>query len=701
MWAETTINRLRLYSAFALFLGLFAWIFFDVLFCGRMFAFRDAGHFYYPLFEYIQSQWSAGQVPLFNPLENDGSPLLANAACSVFYPLKIIFCLPISFAWAYRVYILIHVALAGFWSYRLARYLGTSIEASALAAISYAFCGNVLMQHTNVIFLVGATWLPAAMIATGHMLVERRLRHAVAFGATLAMMTLGGDAQMAYNAALLAVLYAFCFNPAPLAASPCRPKNRVTLLALAAISAFLLAAVQIIPAAQFTKSSDRAFTETSRSIYEIPQALKSETPDKNIADGLLCRRLDPATHHGRVYQFSVGPWRLAEYVWPNFSGRQYPVNGRWLEAVPAEGRVWTPTLYMGILPLVLGVAAMRFRRRKGTSFERWLSWSAVLSVVASFGCYGVGWLVQELQLATGIGAASDPFIGSPVGGLYWMMSVVLPGYIYFRYPAKLLVITSIALSTLAARGFDSVFSDEPPAGFAIRRPLAWLCSLSLLLAAVSLAVRPWRNSLLSATPPDVLFGPLDTAAAFDSLLFSFLQTGLICGLVYYLLRRFGPNRRTAFAVLAITAIDLGLANAWIVATAPADIWLQPSKIAQAIRRDRSAHGESGTPRVWRHPVWMPAAWKLQGSPERIAESVRWDRDTLWPKHNLPEGIAIVEVHGTMMSHEYAARLAGAGWPELMDVTNADYAILPENEELPGGRRVECAVPGVSLWRYER
>ena len=63
--------------------GLFLWCFGEAIFCDRMFAWRDAAHFYYPLFQFVQDQWSAGQLPRWNPYENAGAPLLADPAGSV------------------------------------------------------------------------------------------------------------------------------------------------------------------------------------------------------------------------------------------------------------------------------------------------------------------------------------------------------------------------------------------------------------------------------------------------------------------------------------------------------------------------------------------------------------------------------------------------------------------------------------------
>src|SRR5436853_7652911 len=77
----------------------------------RSFALRDAGHFYYPLFEWCSREWASGRVPLWNPQENCGLPVLADATSSVFYPGKLLFLLPLDFATRYKLFIIAHVML--------------------------------------------------------------------------------------------------------------------------------------------------------------------------------------------------------------------------------------------------------------------------------------------------------------------------------------------------------------------------------------------------------------------------------------------------------------------------------------------------------------------------------------------------------------------------------------------------------------
>jgi hypothetical protein len=55
---------------------------------GEQFGYRDATHYYYPLYQKVQQEWSAGRWPLWEPEENGGMPLLGNPTAAVLYPGK-------------------------------------------------------------------------------------------------------------------------------------------------------------------------------------------------------------------------------------------------------------------------------------------------------------------------------------------------------------------------------------------------------------------------------------------------------------------------------------------------------------------------------------------------------------------------------------------------------------------------------------
>ena len=81
------------------------------LFRGEQFAFRDAAHFYYPLYQRVQAEWNEGRWPLWETEENGGMPLLGNPTAAVLYPVKILYAV-LPYPWAARLYVVFHTVLA-------------------------------------------------------------------------------------------------------------------------------------------------------------------------------------------------------------------------------------------------------------------------------------------------------------------------------------------------------------------------------------------------------------------------------------------------------------------------------------------------------------------------------------------------------------------------------------------------------------
>jgi hypothetical protein len=390
-------------------------LFGPVLLSDRLPAMRDAGHYYYPLFKWCAGEWGAGRVPLWNPLENCGTPVHADPTASIFYPGKLVFALPVDFSIRFKFYVVGHVALCAIAAWWLARRWHASNHAAALAALSYSCGGSVVFQHCNVVYLVGASWLPMAIGLADELLRECRPRAAVLLGVVLALMVLGGDPQAVYHVLLVAVIRAVVLlarRGSDIASA--RQVRRAAirgsawLLASAAL-AFVLAAVQILPSARAARDSERAQYDQPRNLYEGLSGGDLSAVGKGILG-------PPAagTHHSTLYDFSVGPWRLAELLWPNCGGRMFPVHRRWFSLLPAEGRVWTPSLYMGFLPLMMALSALSWR--SADLRVRWLSWIVLIFTLGSLGTYGLGWIVRQLFLLHGGSGEAFP-IGDPVGGV--------------------------------------------------------------------------------------------------------------------------------------------------------------------------------------------------------------------------------------------------------------------------------------------
>src|SRR5262249_14315505 len=156
-------GRTRAVLACALALGSFAALFLTcygpALFRDRQFGYRDAAIYYYPLHRRVQQEWAAGRGPPWEAEGNAGEAPLRHPTAAVLYPGKLIFAL-LPYAWASRVYVIAHTGLAWLAMLVLMRSWGAGAVGSAIAAVAYAFAGPVLFQSSNVIYLVGAAWLP-------------------------------------------------------------------------------------------------------------------------------------------------------------------------------------------------------------------------------------------------------------------------------------------------------------------------------------------------------------------------------------------------------------------------------------------------------------------------------------------------------------------------------------------------------------
>ncbi len=261
------------------------------------------------------------------------------------------------------------------------------------------------------------------------------------------------------------------------------------------------------------------------------------------------------------------------------------------------------------------------------------------------------------------------------------MTVILPGYVYFRYPAKLLVVASLGLCMLAAEGWDECWqrpSERVPRAFAV------LAAASCALLVVVWAAWPAICDQLEELPPNALYGPFDCEAAWSSVAGGLAQAALVAALAWFWLSGKPRSRLAPAVLLLLTSVDLALAQYPLVAYASMAAWQHTPAAITAI----GALPVTEQPRVYRDPACWNDQWRITSSAYRQSEGLRWDRDTLLPKYNLPQGIVLVEGADTLGSLDYetfwavarrhAAPNTGLPPPEILDLVGADVEIVPSS-----------------------
>ena len=101
---------------------------------------------------------------------------------------------------------------------------------------------------------------------------------------------------------------------------------------------------------------------------------------------LSSRAREEGSHE--IYAFSIEPYRILEFIWPNVFGVSFGVEASWLYMLPLLDlrRFGFPSLYLGGPVLVLAITALGGRRLRRPG-QGLMAAIAVLGVLAGIGSY--------------------------------------------------------------------------------------------------------------------------------------------------------------------------------------------------------------------------------------------------------------------------------------------------------------------------
>ncbi|MCP4539553.1 MAG: YfhO family protein [Chloroflexi bacterium] len=385
---KSASHRLRFFSHFA-FLIFPLFLLWRTIFVGKAFFWGTPLLQFVPWQRLAVAMWRDGHLPLWNSLVGCGAPLAANYQTAAFYPLNLLYLLlPVEVALSWTT--MLHLALAGWGMYRWGRAVGLDrfpalIGALALEGSGFLVARAALFPSMVFTFPWLAVWLWRA-----ELLVRRkRVRDVLWLGVSLGLGLLAGHAQTAFYGGVLLAAYIVLriFQDAG-----GRKQEVASLLVRVGVSLVLgigLAAVQLIPTAELTLSSQRS----------------------------------GGMEYDFAMTYSLWPWRLITFVAPDFLGN--PGRGNYA----GYPNYWEGAGYVGLLPLLLAVEAILGRKRNKQEGR-----------TNQVRFWGVGVMVT-LVLALGKNTPVFPFLFRYV-----------PGFNLFQAPARWLAVTTVALAALAALG---------------------------------------------------------------------------------------------------------------------------------------------------------------------------------------------------------------------------------------------------------
>lgn len=233
-------------------------IFGEILKPDQTFAGMDFLNLIYPRALLIQKTLLLGQIPLWNPYEWAGSPVLAAMQGAVFYPPSWVFCI-LPLPYAQQVSTFLHLALAATGAALLCRNLfKTSIVPAALSGVTYACSGFTLgrLEQLNVISTFA--WTPWLFLTAVHLFRNRSGPLPFAFVCTMGILS--GHPQTLLLALIGLGLFLLISEFSPLAGNGVvHPLRKTAILSLAGLLAGLLTCAQLLPTHELSAMSERVW----------------------------------------------------------------------------------------------------------------------------------------------------------------------------------------------------------------------------------------------------------------------------------------------------------------------------------------------------------------------------------------------------------------------------------------------------------
>jgi hypothetical protein len=307
---------------------------------------------FYPWQRLAAESYQAGQLPLWNSLVGNGAPLAANLQTGAFYPLNFLhLLLPTEYAMGYTA--ILHVILAGLFMYAYLRALKLSPLAALIGALAFDLNGFLIARAGFFSVTAAVPWLAAWLWRAEKLQQASDQRSAFSDACWLALvMGLGVLAGHAQTAVYGLILVAFYFLWRVFSNRKTRrrsiPRSLIPF-AVAVLLGLSLAAIQLLPAAELTRESQRA-------------------------GGL---------DYTQIMTHSFWPLRLLTMLSPDFFGNPAQ-NNFW-----GYNNYWENAAYIGVIPILLALYAIwnRLRRKAAQGPIGFLATAAVVSLILALGWF--------------------------------------------------------------------------------------------------------------------------------------------------------------------------------------------------------------------------------------------------------------------------------------------------------------------------
>lgn len=447
----------------------------------------------YSFREFAAQSLRAGQgFPQWNPFQFGGMPYVAAMHGDIFYPtflLRLVLPTDIAMTWGF----VLHMILAGIFTFGLLRSVGVRFHPSLIGAVAYLLSGAMASYpspgHDGKLFV--STLLPAALWALVRGIRDGRRGAWGALAIIVGLAVLSPHPQLLQYLLLTAGAFALwlAFRPRSVVTDagpvPDTAVSRVPRLALAfgaVVLGGIMGAIQYLPVREYVAWSPRA--------------------------------------GGKGYDYATSfSFPLEETInmyLPQFSGI--------LDAYWGRNGIHFHSEYIGASVLVLAFLAFG---------------GGLLNRHRSHAWFWLGTLVVSLLWAWG---GNTPF--------YQLVYAIVPGSKFFRAPSTILYVSAFSFAMLAAFGAERALAGKGTTRYAA----GWIIGAALIAILASVGgLTNFAQGLENVNVDAIEANATNvTLGAWRSLGFVLLTIGIMVAVM----REKMPATMGAWALLGVVALDL-------------------------------------------------------------------------------------------------------------------------------------------------
>lgn len=219
---------------------------------------------FYAWRDLVFEAWGKMQLPLWNPYQLMGTPLLANSQSAAFYPLHILMgVLHVPTAMAITLLGWFHLAWASLGVAKLVRQWGGGVEGSVFAGAVISLSPFMLGWLPLASVVTTVAWIPWCFVFLDQLFGDKPIKAAGLLAGCIGMMILGGHLQFVFYGFIGLLLVGVVLLAVRWKTSGSAAWKALVFAVLAIGLGVGVAAPQLLPVLQYSKFSHRQGTATS------------------------------------------------------------------------------------------------------------------------------------------------------------------------------------------------------------------------------------------------------------------------------------------------------------------------------------------------------------------------------------------------------------------------------------------------------